>query len=78
MAQSANCWRVSRLVYNSSMDKRTNSGGQSAVYICGNCGSENVSYEPTPFNDEDGVRVVKVYRCRDCGDIYVPGFDEAA
>ena len=60
------------------MSNRTNSGGQSDVYICGNCGSENVSCEPTSFGNEDGARVVNVYRCRDCGEIYVPDFDEAA
>ena len=49
-----------------------------AILICNNCLSENVSIEPTPFGDEDGKRIVNVYRCRDCGMIYVPDFDEAA
>ena len=49
------------------------------LHICSDCGSENVAYEPTPFGDEDCARVViKVYRCRDCGVIDVPDFDEAA
>ena len=78
MAASANCWLVSRPVYNADMDRRTNSSGLSEVHICGNCGSENVSFEPTPFDDEDGRRLVNVYRCRDCGEIYVPDFDEPA
>jgi len=46
--------------------------------ICTNCGSENVSHEPTPFGDEDGHLFVSVYRCRDCGLVDVPDFGEAA
>ena len=78
MAPSANCWLVSRPVYNVTMNRRTNSGGQLDVYICGNCGGKNISREPTPFGDEDGTRIVVVYRCLNCGVLNVPDFDEAA
>ena len=47
-------------------------------HICSGCGSTNISYEPTPFGDEDCALVIKVYRCRDCGVVDVPDFDEAA
>jgi len=61
------------------MDTVTRMYPTADLHICSNCGSENVAYEPTPFGDEDCARVViKVYRCRDCGVIDVPDFDEAA
>ena len=46
--------------------------------ICDDCGSKHISREPTPFNDEDGTRIVVVYRCLNCGVLNVPDFDEAA
>lgn len=46
--------------------------------ICDDCGGNNISREPTPFNDEDGPRIVVVFRCLDCGVLNVPDFDEAA
>ena len=45
---------------------------------CDDCGGKNISREPTPFNDEDGTRIVVVYRCLNCGVLNVPDFDEAA
>jgi len=48
------------------------------AHTCSECGSVNVSFEPTPFGDEDRPRLINVYRCRDCGTVDVPDFDEAA
>lgn len=47
---------------------------RSADRVCHSCKGRNVAREPTPFPDEDGPRVIIVYRCRDCGAIDVPGY----
>lgn len=41
---------------------------------CYRCGSRRIAFEPTPMDDEDGRRIVRVYRCRDCQAIDVVDF----
>jgi len=60
------------------MDTVTRMYPRADRHICSNCGSENVSYKPTPFADDECARLVKVYHCRDCRMIDVPDFDDAA
>ena len=46
--------------------------------ICDECGGKNISREPTPFQDDDGPRIVIVYRCLNCGVLCVPDFEGVA